>query len=217
MSDYRTQQREDQERFLNDTKNHRMQVIQDNGLHRHLRFSAPNTNILYYNITTFPGYLVFTGNAGSYTFSRLRDMFEFHRSSEGCNTIDYNYWMEKAESVDKRSGKETFSEEMFRDALRIQFRDWHFEDFAQMKRAWAQVKQELWDIYSLDEALNMTSQYQCDETCNTFVDIWDSRLTEVPFSFRWICWAIRYAIRDYDLGGDKFTRQERADRSVLVK
>ena len=43
MRDYYKNQTADRERVLRDIKDHRMQVIQDNGVFRHIRMAKPGT------------------------------------------------------------------------------------------------------------------------------------------------------------------------------
>ena len=83
--------------FLSDVVEHRMKVHMDNGVYRHLEFSKPGTNCYRFDITTWPGYLCVTGDMGTWTFSRLRDMFEFFGGAfeHGINT---GYWSEKFEA-----------------------------------------------------------------------------------------------------------------------
>lgn len=59
--------------FLRDVAKHEMTVIHDAGEIRHLRFGRPGDSNMHFNITTVPGYLMFTGDMGAWTFSRLPD------------------------------------------------------------------------------------------------------------------------------------------------
>lgn len=83
--------------FLSDVAGHRMTIHQDDGVYRHLQFSKPGTNCYRFDINTWPGYLCVTGDVGTWTFSRLRDMFEFFGGAfeDGINTV---YWSEKFEA-----------------------------------------------------------------------------------------------------------------------
>ncbi len=66
--------------FLKDVSAHVMRVIRDDGAHRHLRFAAPTSSIYWFDVITYPGELVITGDCGTYVFRRLPDMFEFFRT-----------------------------------------------------------------------------------------------------------------------------------------
>ena len=70
-------------RFLLDTAFHRLEIIRDEGLYRHLRMKQPGTSCCYFDIITRPGYLTVTGDMCTWTFSRIADMFEFFGQWEG--------------------------------------------------------------------------------------------------------------------------------------
>ena len=102
-------------RFLLDTANHRLEIIRDDGLYRHLRMKEPGTSCYYYDVITWPGYLTVTGDMGTWTFSRIADMFEFFGSwSGGINT---SYWSEKLEAGSGCSAREFLAKEYNHDAF----------------------------------------------------------------------------------------------------
>lgn len=78
-------------KYLTD-KSYEMTVINDQGLNRHLRFKHDNSNNGYFDIITWKGHLCFTGDMGSFLFSRINDMIEFF---EGDNGVSPQYWHEK--------------------------------------------------------------------------------------------------------------------------
>lgn len=77
-------------RFLIDTAFHRLEIIRDDGLYRHLRMQQPENSCYYYDVITWPGYLTVTGDMGTWTFSRIADMFDFFGAWEGG--INTHYW-----------------------------------------------------------------------------------------------------------------------------
>lgn len=85
------------QQFLNDVKNHELTIHHNNGLFRHLTFQEHGTNDKHFNITTFPGYLIITGELGALVFSRCEDMFRFFRSDD--LKINPDYWAEKIRST----------------------------------------------------------------------------------------------------------------------
>ena len=108
-----------EESFLKDVSKHEMTVKLDNGVYRHLRFGQPNSSNMWFDIVTWPGFLAYTGDMGSFVFTRSSDMFEFFRtdSKKGGLGINLNYWSEKLEAVDRdgRSGSyKDFSPERMR-------------------------------------------------------------------------------------------------------
>lgn len=90
--------------FLEQTKNHQLTVIHEDGLYRHLRIQAPGTRMWSWDITTWPGYLATSGDiADGFLFTRLDDMINFFSVptgsreyySDGAPSIDVRYWAEK--------------------------------------------------------------------------------------------------------------------------
>lgn len=47
--------------FLSDVADHRMHVLLDQGIHRHLRFQQPHSSVYWFDVVTFPGGLCYTG------------------------------------------------------------------------------------------------------------------------------------------------------------
>lgn len=80
------------EQFLEDVKDHRLTIIKDDGLYRHLRFKQPGTSNMFFDIVTWPGYLAYTGDMGSFVFTRIEDMLGFFRSKRGELGINTGYW-----------------------------------------------------------------------------------------------------------------------------
>jgi len=119
-----------EEKFLRDVAGHTMTVVRDDGIYRHVRFKRPDKMCTHFDLITWPGYLCYSGDMGTFVFSRLRDMFEFFRRShkENLFAIDHRYWAEKVEAGDRRgrgNGVHEFSKEKFDASVR----EW-VEDFA---------------------------------------------------------------------------------------
>ena len=66
--------------FLKDVAEHQMTVLRDDGVNRHVQFRRPGTICMGFELITWPGYLCYTGDMGTYVFRRLEDMFEFFRT-----------------------------------------------------------------------------------------------------------------------------------------
>ncbi|WP_293797290.1 hypothetical protein [uncultured Pantoea sp.] len=112
-------------RFIRDISSHQMIVLRDDGVSRHLRFKRPGTNAYYFDLVTWPGYLAMTGDMGTWTFSRVNDMFQFftseHFGKRDSFMINPGYWSEKFESGAGRSRHDApcmeFSQEEFDKGL----------------------------------------------------------------------------------------------------
>ena len=89
--------------FLQDVKDHSMEVLRDDGVSRHLRFSDNGSSIHQFSILTEPNILMIYGDTGCYTFQRLNDMFcffrmdknDFSRRKDRTLQINPSYWNEK--------------------------------------------------------------------------------------------------------------------------
>lgn len=232
MRQYYQDQQADYARFLGDTKNHRLTIHQNDGLYRHMTMRNPQSGAYHFNVTTFPGYLVFTGDMGSYTFSRLRDMFEFHRIDwdREVPTIDYGYWGSKAEALDRHGGETDFDENAFKQAALRAFWDHDWTDIQTKRQVW---EYDVRDIISgghnngqeatramMGVSYDRTSEYDWGgsrtTTCFPFDDFYEYGQFKKPgFRLKWACWAIAYTIRCFDKGGDRFARQAAHDKLVL--
>jgi hypothetical protein len=178
------------EEFLDNVKNHKMKILLDNGVYRHLYFRSPETVNRYFEIVTYPGYLVICGDMGTYVFRRLSDMFEFFRH----DTVDLDYWSQKIDAEDKNSKVREFSpekaEKIIRDHINEYFEDG--EDEAEKKR----VLEEFEDLNFENEdelyrGLN-------DISADCFQDCWEWGFKEYNFHFTWCCQAIVWAIKQWD-------------------
>lgn len=102
------------------TKDHRMKIIRDEGLYRHIRFQEPGTSIWHFDLVTWPGHLVITGDLEDFHFARLSDMFEFFRGPVG--RINPSYWSEKLCGHAQRY--KSYSPEVFKRRVFEHFREW---------------------------------------------------------------------------------------------
>lgn len=104
--------------FSAEVADHEMVILRDDGLYRHLRFvrNAVNpksgqrerSSFYWFDLITWPGCLAVNGDCGSFTFSRLDDMFEFFRGHE----INPGYWAEKVRAG--RGDLKRYSADKFR-------------------------------------------------------------------------------------------------------
>jgi hypothetical protein len=103
-------------RFARDTASHRMIVLHEDGLYRHLRFTANPRGYgeYWFDLITWPGCLTIRGDYGdAYTFSREPDMFEFFRSQR--RGINPHYWSQKLDG--HRQSATEYSEDVFRQIV----------------------------------------------------------------------------------------------------
>lgn len=151
-----------EESFLKDVENHRMKVLMDSGIYRHLRFASTGEHSWnqWFEIVTWPGRLAYSGDMGTYVFQRLEDMFEFFRGRPRDEKeqlyINLGYWSEKLEAVDRfgsEYGEKIFSPEKMRKHIEEGVKEWVDEyqgpsngydmDEAEIAEARAKFKEEL--------------------------------------------------------------------------
>ena len=184
-----------EESFLRDVREHRMTVLHDSGVYRHVRFAKPGTSTMQFDIVTWPGYLSFSGDMGAYVFSRLRDMFEFFRGSTvGPIEVNLAYWAEKCRAVDRDSGIREYSPERFRE----QIERW-LEDAEASEECRAAVQSEV--LCHADEGESAARKAADDFAYAdgfAFTDFWEADCSEWTARYVWCCYALSWAVRQYD-------------------
>ncbi|HDV8244856.1 TPA: hypothetical protein RJ953_004008 [Enterobacter hormaechei] len=202
-------------RFLLDTAEHRLNVIRDDGLYRHLRLQRPGTSCYYYDVITWPGYLTVVGDMGTWTFSRIADMFEFFGGWTGRTNT--GYWSEKLEAGAGRSGCELLAKEYDHDAfcesLKSSMReyleddaeadedeDWNYEDTEDSDKA--KVREAVRELCRAhfsneNEAYQAVSEADWPEQWSSQDVCYGLTFKTYTSHFRWILFAITWAISKY--------------------
>ena len=201
-----------EEIFLKDIKNHKLNILKDDGIYRHLVFKRPDTNCYRFDIVTYLGYLVISGDMGCQVFSRLTDMFEFFRTDDrdfnknrnGVLSINPSYWNEKV--VSGNDNKE-FSEKLLKKIV-IEYIDSKLYD-----EDWTEYEiDELKDDILADISYSDTNPVRMYDLINEYRFEGDSGKTfefqdwleyasscqEYTFHYIWQCYAIAYAVQEYD-------------------
>lgn len=200
-----------EERFLKDVAAHEMTIIRDDGVHRHVRFKKPGTYCMHFDLLTWPGYLCYTGDMGTYVFRRLEDMFEFFRTDRGWlrdgKTLGINpsYWAEKLEATDRNDGHEEFDADRFRQVIN-QYRVRWMRDMRE-RGSDKDARRELWDAVERDvmgyadhndEGAARASAYNFSHGDFQFEDIYEYSMRRYTFRFMWCCYALAWGIQQYD-------------------
>ncbi|MCJ1709265.1 hypothetical protein [Microbacterium sp. VKM Ac-2923] len=82
--------------FDAETTEHRMTVVLDEGLHRHLHFARPGTGMWSWSVITWPGHLAIAGDIGDgWMFAREDDMLQWFGRNGHQSGINPGYWSEK--------------------------------------------------------------------------------------------------------------------------
>lgn len=197
-------------RFQKDTADHQMEVLLDQGLHRHLRFRRPRTSCYGFDIVTWPGHLAISGDMGSHVFARLPDMFEFFRTDgDRGDGINPSYWAEKIESG--REGVKEFNPEAFRDLVKELAAE-HIESHSDgdgEKPRWAGALLDelttmvaMLDDENVESAIRAMGDFKTELVGVAFsiAEPWEyaSRLQRYTFHYLWRCYAIAHAVHTYD-------------------
>lgn len=190
--------------FLKDVEKHQMRVIRDEGIHRHLHFGVPGTSCMHFQIVTFPGYLVYTGDMGSFIFQRTEDMLCFFRTSparEERPYINEGYWAEKLEAHDKHGGHEKYDADIFKRRVIKYFRD-HCRDYSRSyedrREMWEGIKSDVLCWADDGEVRACDALDEFDSHGLQFRDTFEWDFTEYTYRFVWACYAISWAVMQYD-------------------
>ena len=176
--------------FQRDTADHRITILHDDGLYRHVRFQQPGTWIYGCDIVTWPGHLSISGDMGAFTFARVADMFAFM----GADRPNLSYWAQKvtAESVRAR----------VRDWIRDCGEDLVPSDVVSLRCA---VERDVldglhgdYDVHQTRERLN-DFEWTSPSTGESrdASDSWEWGFEVWTLRYVWCCWAIVTAIGQY--------------------
>lgn len=205
----------EKERFLNDIAKHSLHVLRDDGVNRHVRFKQPGTVCMSFDLITWPGYLCYTGDMGTYVFRRLEDMFEFFRtdrkySGDGLS-INLSYWSEKLVAIDgarQSASVFEFDEEKYTRIIKEQLVYWmrHVcSNSEQRKELRHEVEDQLLDSIfgspgSHSEAVSRMYEFEAKVGAKSliFQDAWENNMQRYTHRFIWCCYALAWGIKQYD-------------------
>jgi hypothetical protein len=187
------------EHFERDARDHRMTVLRDDGVYRHLRFKRPGTGFYYYDLITWPGNLVITGDGGrACHFARLHDMFDFF-DHEG--RINPYYWSEKLQGQCRRDVQE-FDHDLYVRLVEEWFRDQTDElDDDEVQALRSAVDEQLLNEWTaptdVDSALTLLRDFEHPGV--GFSDVWEyaDALRDWNHHYVWSCWAIVQGVAQY--------------------
>lgn len=205
-----------------------MEVLMDNGLYRHLKFTNNGSSVYRFDIHTWPGYLAVSGDMGSWMFSRITDMFEFfiidERDFNHKHVINPGYWGEKLTAMDGHHDNSymTFDQDLFEENVKNEYDQWIEGNDIDPKSNYAET---LWEalqeevigasydgeIRGMDAAMSfkfkdddwrLNRKVETDEPLGygTFnmQDFWDYSNRDYTYHYIWICYAIVWGITQYN-------------------
>lgn len=191
------------ELFELDVSDHVMAIVHDDGVYRHLRFQKPGSWHMMFDVHTWPGYLCYTGDMGTFVFKRLPDMLEFFRrdSNQPKFQIDFNYWAEKLEAVDRGDGVREWSAAAFELRVKDYFDQFtsDAEEWPQPRKAalWEEIKSDVLSASAENEHRGLVALHDFSFDGFQFED-WGYDGKVWTFRFLWCCHALEWAVDKYD-------------------
>jgi hypothetical protein len=193
-------------RFLKDVANHKLLILLDQGLYRHVLFSNGNSKHMHFTLTTTPGRLVFGGDMGCFVFERSPDMFAFFGSDPTRFQPNFGYWHEKLVAVDDDDGSRQYSVRRLREALESYL---EYPAVELTPAATEQVRECIDEAVSslsagdITDALDIINSFALSDgdgwVCgNFFADFHEKEITEFTIRYVWACYAIQWGIAEYN-------------------
>lgn len=176
------------QRFPRDVAEHQLRVIRCDGVDRHLRFQKPGTYCMGFDILTWPGHLCFTGDMGTFVFSRVEDMLTFFRGER----INPSYWSEKVLAAD-RDGVKEYVADLFRESVRERLKE------AGASRGVRQaVTDEVLSAADDGEQMALSAAFNFEHDGFRFEDVSEIHCRDYTYRFMWCCHALPWAIAQFD-------------------
>ena len=140
-------------------------ILHDDGVYRHLRLAKAIDSLMEgFDLITFPGALVFTGDYGDYTWKRIEDMayfFSGENTDFKTRTPDFSYWAEKLVAEGMYASRKTrqFDDEGVRKEILARYVE-YCDEHPEMSDA---KKIAIWE--RLDNEVLQPSDYSSSEAC----------------------------------------------------
>ena len=186
------------EQFLNDVKDHQIKILKEDGVYRHVRFKKPNDVSMWFDLITTPNRLLYTGDMGTFVFSRIEDMFRFFRSGSGELQPNFGYWGEKCISESRHDGGcYEFSLDEFKKCV--------IEHTLSMLDKYAESELTEEEHDEISDLLECCDEYEAIEAVRNhkadlipFDDFFEYSFTKASLRYLWCCYAIQWGIMQYD-------------------
>lgn len=194
------------ETFLNDVKNHRIEILHDSGIYRHIRFKQPSHSEMYFDLITAPDLLLYRGDMGCYEFERSPDMFNFFRQPE--LKVNLGYWAEKLKVGEANEfSSESFSEQVWESvnefiadgeisADDIDYFKGEIENLICMGSDNGYLAHTAIRDFSFETKKVNGAYVTCQDVFGS--DTWEWDFDDFTYRFIWCCYAIVWGISEYD-------------------
>lgn len=187
-----------EEQFLAQTKAHKLTILREEGLYRHLRVAIPGTSMESWHVHTWPGYLAMVGDMGDWVFQRTEDMLCFFRGEGDGLKINPHYWAEKLQAQEDRGWVEFSIDAFYGRVKEFAIEACSVETFEEIP----EEKREDLDclLRAEDEFDAVAAMREFDCSWLDMVDFWDGAHTckEVRDHFLFACYAIVWTVKLYD-------------------
>lgn len=181
------------EEFLRCVKDHKIEIIKDEGVYRHIKFYSSDCSWnQWFQIVTYPDTLVYSGDMGCYVFSRTEDMLTFFRQKE--LKINPSYWAEKCIAHD-RDGVEEFSPQYFKARIEEWMDESEVSDGTR-----EEVKREV--LWNADDGALIAMRSAIDFKSSDgfyFADFWETDCNVYTYRFLFCLYSLVWGIQQYDL------------------
>jgi hypothetical protein len=182
--------------FKKDIQTHKMEVLLNQGLYRHLQFMKPGNSHHWFEIVTWPGVLSIRGDMGCYTFSRVQDMFIFFHQGGGIE-INPHYWEEKiiAGACSTRSICKTFDADYYKANVMN-----HLNNYSLTSKRKKQIKKELAEAIDWEDPMCMreVAEFKSEDGFE-LSDPWEIDYETYTYHYLWCCHAIVWGIAQFKL------------------
>jgi hypothetical protein len=190
-----------EEQFLKGVAEHKIEIVRDDGLYRHVRFRKNGSYCMGFDLVTWPGFLCFCGDMGEFVFSRTADMFSFFRGSGHRNddhktiAVNFGYWAEKCQAADNTDGLKKYDPDKFREVVNDIVND--------DENVTDELRQEIKDevLWFADDgpyaAYGAAINFEWNGKLY-FQDFWEHSLNVYTYRFIWCCYAMAWGIEQYD-------------------
>ncbi len=184
----------DANQLLADLAEHKMALRIDNGEYRHLLFRQPASGNMWFEIVTWPGSLTIHGDMGTWSFSRVKDMFTFFRSDR--LQINASYWHEKITSESRFGGpSRNFDPDTFKKNV-LSSLDGYGLSAPLRASIVASLEDEV--FCEEDESSARRALYYFKRDGFKFSDAWEIDGEAYSFHYLWCLYAIVWGVQQYD-------------------
>jgi hypothetical protein len=185
-------------RFGRDTASHKMTVLHEEGLYRHLKFMNPeHGSIGAFQLITWPYNLVVkTGWTFHFDINATPDMFDLFRNTALTGEINPSYWQEKVRAG--RDEVEGFDENLFEQQVKAHVVA-AIRNGDAPRGIGAEVARDIFewgDISHEAGARRALEDFRYKEW--TFGETWEWNFRDYTLGFLHSCYAIRFGIDLWD-------------------